>query len=254
MRGAALALAALLLGPCAEARAETVVAGLSQTQVEITTGFTGSALLIYGAIKREAPPEPGQLDIVVAVEGPSEPVIVRRKERAFGIWINGPGVRVDQAPSFYAVASTRPYFEAISHTEDLRHRIGIDHVVRLIGEAGAEAYPEAFRAAVIRLRKADGRYFEAPGGVTLTERVLFQTRIDLPPKLVEGDYRARVFLLRDRRVVDIYETELPVRKVGLERLVYTMAHEQPLLYGLASITVALFAGWLASAFFRLVFP
>jgi len=247
-----LILAFLLPGGAA---AEEVVAALSQTRVAITTGFSGSEIFIYGAIKREAPaPRDTTLDVVVAVEGPSRPVTVRRKERRLGIWVNGPGVRVDQAPSFYAVATTRGYFESISHTEDLRHRVGLDHVVRLIGDTQDEVYPEDYRRAVIRLRKDRGLYAEHEGGVRLTDDTLFQTRIALPAQLVEGDYRARVFLTRDGEVIDIFESAIAVRKEGLERLIFTMAHERPALYGMLSIAVALAAGWLASALFRLFFP
>jgi uncharacterized protein (TIGR02186 family) len=250
------ALAALVLWLAAlPAAAEEVVAGLSQTRVAITTGFSGSEIFIYGAVKREAPPpRDRQLDVIVAVEGPSTPVVVRKKERRFGIWVNGPGIEVDAAPSFYAVATTRPFERAVSHVEDLRHRIGLDHAVRLIGPATAETYPEDYREAVIRLRKREGLYFEAPGGVALTDETLFRTRIALPAKLVEGDYRARIFLLRDREVIDIDEETIAVRKVGLERWIFSMAQERPLLYGLLSIAVALAAGWLASAFFRIFFP
>ena len=85
------------------------------------------------------------------------------------------------------------------------------------------------------------------------EETLFETRIRLPANLVEGDYRARIFLLRDKTVVDVFESSIEVRKVGLERWIYTMAQEQGALYGLLSILVALSAGWLASAAFRVIF-
>ena len=103
------------------------------------------------------------------------------------------------------------------------------------------------------MRKAEGSYFVLTSGVTVTEESLFETRIALPANLVEGDYRARIFLLRDKSVVDVFESSIEVRKVGLERWIYTMAHERPAVYGLISIAVALAAGWLASAFFRMVF-
>ena len=44
----------------AEGSTEQVVAGLSQDAVSITTDFTGSEILIYGAIRRDAPPETGR--------------------------------------------------------------------------------------------------------------------------------------------------------------------------------------------------
>ena len=85
---------------------EAIVADLSQKEVAITATFTGSEILIFGAVKREtAISEDEPLEVVIAVTGPSEPLTVRRKEKRYGIWINTDAVEVDQAPSFYAVAT-----------------------------------------------------------------------------------------------------------------------------------------------------
>jgi uncharacterized protein (TIGR02186 family) len=233
---------------------ETVIAGLSQTHVAITTDFSGSEIFIYGAIKRDAPvPKDWPLDVIVAVTGPLEPVIVRKKERKLGIWVNDAGVKVDAAPSLYAVATTGPFRDIISFTDDFRYKVGIENLVHFIGETDDEVFKEGYPEALVRIRKAKGIYFELIGAVKVTEETLFETRIQLPANLVEGDYRARIFLLRDKTVLDVFEAVIEVRKVGLERWIYTMAQEQSALYGILSILVALTAGWLASAFFRLVF-
>ncbi len=251
-------LAALLWAPAApvaaQAAEERVIAGLSQTHVSITTDFSGSEIFIYGAIKRDAPvPKDWPLDVIVAVTGPLEPVIVRKKERRLGIWINDAGVKVDAAPSLYAVATTGPFRDVISFTDDFRYKVGIENLVHFIGETDDTEFKEGYPEALVRLRKAAGMYFELIGGVKVTEETLFETRIRLPANLVEGDYRARIFLLRDKTVLDVFESSIEVRKVGLERWIYTMAQEQSALYGILSILVALTAGWLASAFFRFVF-
>ena len=247
-------LAVLSWASAAPAVEERVIAGLSQTHVSITTDFAGSEIFIYGAIKRDAPvPKTWPLDVIVAVTGPEQPVIVRKKSRQFGIWVNGPGVQVDSAPSFYAVATTGPFRDIISYTDDLHHKVGLDQIVRLIGSPQDAAYPEEYREAAIRLRRDSGLYVELPGAVNVTDQTLFETRIALPANLVEGDYRARIFLLREKAVLDVFESSIEVRKVGLERWIYTMAQEQSALYGLLSIMVALIAGWVASTFFRLIF-
>ncbi|MGL4278856.1 MAG: TIGR02186 family protein, partial [Albidovulum sp.] len=116
-----MALLPLLFLPPA-AVAEEVVAGLSHDSISITANFDGSDLLIYGAVKREeAIPQDSRLDVIITVEGPSEPVVVRRKSRSMGIWVNTAGVEIDRAPSFYAVATSRPLADVLSQTEDLRH-------------------------------------------------------------------------------------------------------------------------------------
>jgi len=238
----------------AEAAEETVIAGLSQTHVSITTDFSGSEIFIYGAIKRDAPvPKDWPLDVIVAVTGPLEPVIVRKKVRKFGVWVNDAGVKVDAAPSLYAVATTGPYRDVISFTDDFRYKVGIENLVRFIGETHDAEFKKGYPEALVRLRRAQGTYFELIGGVKVTDETLFETRIRLPANLVEGDYNVRIFLLRNKAVLDVFQSSIEVRKVGLERWIYTMAQEQSALYGVLSILVALIAGWLASAFFRLVF-
>jgi uncharacterized protein (TIGR02186 family) len=233
---------------------EKVIAGLSQSHVSITTDFAGSEIFVYGAIKREAPvPQGWPLDVIIAVTGPQESAIVRRKERKFGIWVNDAGVKVDAAPSLYAVATTGPFRDIISYTDDFRYKVGIENLVSFIGDPDDTEFKEGYPEALVRLRRAAGIYFEITEGIKVIDETLFETRIKLPANLVEGDYKVRIFLLREKSVVDMFESSIEVRKVGLERWIYTMAQEQSAIYGLLSILVALTAGWLASAFFRLIF-
>lgn len=254
MKALAILLAVLTLAGPAAAQDDPprgIVAALSQNRVSITADFSGSQIFVFGAIKGAAP-DGAKLEVVLAIAGPSAPVKVRKKERVAGIWVNRDEVLVDEAPSFYAVASTGPLDEVLSYTDDLRHRIGINHLVRLIGAPAQIEAPEAFREAVIRLRRAEGLYVELPGIIRTVEDTLFAVDIQLPANLVEGDYTARVFLLRDRQVADVFETDIAVRKVGLERWIFALSRERPAVYGLLSIVVALLAGWGASEAFRLL--
>lgn len=234
------------------ARAEEVVAGLSQNRVSITANFDGSEILIFGAVKREAPLPEGPLDVIVAVTGPSQPVTVRRKDRRYGIWVNVDGVIVDQAPSFYAVSTTGPLGEILSDVSDLEHRISIERAVQSIGTAFATDNPQDFSEAIIRIRTDKDLYQLIEGGVELSQDTLFSTSIDLPANLIEGDYTTRIFLTREGEVVASYDTVIDVSKVGLERWIYNLAHERPLIYGLLSLFIAIAAGWSASAVFRLI--
>ena len=231
---------------------ERVVAALSQNRISITAGFEGSEIFVYGAIARERPitEAEGPLGVVVRIEGPSEPVVVRRKDRVFGVWANAASAEIDAAPSFYAVASTGPLHETISWTEDLRLGVSLDNALRFVDAGEAADDRDAFLDALVRLRRASGRYVLAPGGVSLSEDVLFQTSVSLPADIHEGVYSARVFLTRERMVIDSFETEIRVNKAGLERLLYDLAKEQPALYGVLSILVALAAGLGASEVFR----
>ncbi len=232
---------------------EAIVAGMSQNRVSITADFDGSEILIYGAVKRDAPPpEGGPLEVIVTVEGPSTPVSVRRKGRVAGIWVNTAAVNVDSAPSFYAVATSGPLKHILSDTDNLRYGITIERVIRAIGISGEADKAGEFILALLRVRTNEGRYRILEGKVELTEETLFRTDIVLPSNLTEGEYKVRLFLLRNKHVIASQERIIGVRKEGLERWIFNLAQQQPLLYGLLSLVLAALAGWGASAAFRLI--
>jgi uncharacterized protein (TIGR02186 family) len=237
-----------ILAAAIPARAEKVVASLSQNRVSIDTNFDGSEILIFGAVRRETPAPPGELEVIVTVAGPSLPVVVRRKSRVLGIWVNAEEVEIDRAPSLYVVATSGPWEEVITETEDLRHKISIGRAIRSVGAAVADS--PNFTEALIRIRVDDGLYETAVETVDMQEATLFSTTVALPANLIEGDYTVRFFLTRDRQVIDSRETVIFVQKVGLERFLFALAHERPLAYGILSLAIAIAAGWGASAVFR----
>ncbi len=242
---------ALLLILALPAKAEEIVLGLSRDEVAITATFEGSDILVFGAVKREAPiADDSELGVIVTVAGPDRPVTVRRKDRRLGIWVNTDAVEVDAAPSFYAVASSGPMDDVLRDAEDLRYRITTPRVIRNVG-ARIEGSIN-FTEALMRIREDQDLYQVLESGVDLEQETLFRTTIELPANLTEGDYAARIFLTRDGTVVDEYVTTIPVKKVGLERWLYNLAHEQSLLYGLMSLAIAIAAGWGASAAFSLL--
>lgn len=246
----ALALLAWLFACPALAADEKVIAGLSQSSVSITADFSGTEILVYGAVKREAPPpDAGPLRVIVTVQGPDTPLTVRRKDRRYAVWLNNASVEIDAAPSFYAVSTSAPLRQALSETEDLRHRVSIPRAIRAIGISEEADNAPAFIEALLRIREKEGRYALRENSVALTEETLFRADVMLPTNLTEGDYVVRVFLTRDGQVVDSIRRAIWVRKAGLERFLYETAHEQPLLYGLAALIAAALAGWGASALF-----
>jgi uncharacterized protein (TIGR02186 family) len=246
----AIATAAALAPP---ARAEQVIAALSQDTVSISTSFDGSEILVYGAIKRDRPvPDGAPLAVVVTIAGPEEPVTVRRKERRFGIWVNTEAVEVQDVPTFYAVASSAPLAEALSVSDDRRDGITPTRALQAEVEHPIQSTRITFLQALIRVREAAGTYVMKEGAVALRDDTLFSGTIDLPSDLTEGNYLTQVFLTRGGIVVDRFETSIFVQKVGLERFIYNLAHERPLIYGLLSLAIAIAAGWGAAAIFRVI--
>ena len=232
------------------ATAEELVAGLSQNRISISANFDGSEILIFGAVKRDAPIVDGQTGVIVTVEGPKTPLTVRRKDRVGPIWINTASVDVDAAPSFYAVNTSGPLKNVLAHISDLRHQVTIRRAIRSVGAPSEIMDSPAFTEALIRIREDNGLYQTNIGAVTVQEQTLFDTSVALPANLVEGVYTSRIFLTRGGQVIADAAETIYVEKVGLERFLYTLAHENALAYGFLSLAIAIAAGWGASAVFR----
>lgn len=241
----------LLLAPPAMAR-ERVVAGLSQDAVGITADFTGSEIIIYGAVRREEPIPASQLDVIVTLESPARAVTVRRKDHVAGIWVNRAAVPIGAAPGFYAVASSRPLDDILPEQEDATYRITPARAIRSFAGPVKVDDPRPFTTALLRIRRNEGAYLVAENGVTIVDETLFRADVALPANLIEGLYKTRIFLLRNGEIVDAYQSAINVRKVGLERWLYQLSRTNPLIYGLMSLALAVLAGWGASAAFRYI--
>lgn len=231
-------------------QAEEVVLGLSSDRVAITANFDGDSILVFGAVKREEAIREEPLHVIVAIAGPSRTLVVRRKEKKYGIWINTDAVEIDSAPAFYKVATSGPWNEVLRDTEDLRHRISIPRAIRSVGAPMDVMDAASFTEAVIRIRRANGLYEVLENAVALDEQTLFRTQVEMPANLTEGAYPTRIFLTRDGEVISTLETVIDVRKVGLEKFLFSLSREQPLVYGILSLVIAIAAGWGASAIFR----
>jgi uncharacterized protein (TIGR02186 family) len=232
----------ILTAALAPARAQQLVADLSAHQINITAGFSGADLLLFGV-------SDGTGDVVVIVSGPDATARVRKKERVSGLWINTASVRFDSVPSFYHVAAT----DNLS-TED------IDNVLRENGiglryqnmSPIADIAPEKaaeFRDALIRRKEAQGLYSPQTGKIEIIGGALFRTKVAFPATVPTGTYRVYVYQVADGWVRSVTEIPLRVGKVGLEETVYRFAHDQPALYGLFAIAIAALAGYGAGMLF-----
>lgn len=243
---ALLLLLALVLGPCGGARAQEpeLVARLSTERVQVTTAFTGETLLVFGST--EEPIGPGGDEVVIVVRGPTAPFVVRRKVRVLGLWFNGPSARFEEAPSFYAIAGTRPVWRLLPEPVRERHALGLD----ALPLAASGARGPAFRAALLELKRGAGLWQEDAGEVEIAGQRLFSIRVPLPSTVPAGAYSVEVYLVRSRRIVATEYLGFEVLRVGTAARIEDLARRQPVLYAFLCVLLAALAGWLGSVVFR----
>jgi len=234
---------ALALAACPPAQAAALVADLSKHLVGITTGFAGSDVLLFGAVD-------GPGDVVVVVRGPEEPLVMHRKSRVLGIWVNTATMTFERAPSFYAVASSRPLDEIASAAALRQQQIGLANLDLDLGIRVSKNLQQEWIDALIRNMQRRGLYSTEVGQVAFLGSQLFRSDMRFPANVPTGVYQVEVYLLREGRIVQAQTTPLIVGKVGAEAEIYDFAYNQSAWYGLVAILVALVSGWLAHIAFR----
>jgi uncharacterized protein (TIGR02186 family) len=249
---ATLMLSAVVLAgvPAERGDGQDLVADLSQHLVAITTGFTGTEVLLFGAVERPAGGgSPGE--VAVVVRGPGTPVTMRRKSRVAGIWMNTASMTFERVPSFYAVAASAPLSQIATPQVRQRNGIGLDALD--ISLPPAKASPNVareWRDALIRAKQRNGLYSASVRPVVFLGARLFRTEVYFPANVPTGSYQVETYLLRDGQVVSAQTTPLIVSKVGVEATLTRFATEYAAVYGLVAIIVALLAGWGGYALFR----
>ena len=228
----------------AAAQPAPLVARLSTERVAITTAFTGESLMIYGST--EDPIGPGGDEVLVVARGPAGSFVVRRKVEVLGLWLNGPSARFEAVPVFYAIAGTRPAWRLLSEEERQRRGLGLDSIPL----RGSGARGLGFRAALLELKQSSRLWQEDASAMEVAGSRLFSMRLELPSTVQPGTYRVEVLLVRSRRVVAVEQLGFIVERTGSAARIAEVARGQPVLYALACIILAAFAGWLGSVVFR----
>jgi uncharacterized protein (TIGR02186 family) len=265
------ALALLLLTPAAQGQPQAAPPQAQVTQapldlgsdlpsavadehITVSSDYRGSFITVFGV----NPDRRGRGDIVVVLRGPGQPANVMRKHRVFALWINGAPVRFSEAPSFFAVLSNRPLRQIASPQSIWRYGLDPAASAHLESAVPLGDDPSAYRAALVRLRRAQDLYQEysgrpspeARGGLTMFAGGLFRAVVRLPANAPIAQYYADTYLFRDGRLISSQHIPIDVSRIGVERSVHNLATDFSIIYGLLTVLLALGAGWVAAYFFR----
>jgi len=242
-------LLALLLVPLLMGQSKPVlVPDVSQRNIEIAYSFTGAELLLFGAILYPGgrlPDDDKPTDIVVVVKGPVQSILMREKEKMAGIWVNAARLRYRSAPSFYAIASSRPIAQLVDGRTQAIYELGLNSLQLSPASSAPTAVQDRFARGLVDLKRRSGLYYEAPGAVEITDGVLYRARVSIPARVPVGRFTAETFLIRDGRVLAAATRDIDIRKSGFERFVARSADRWSFAYGLTAVALSILFGWSA---------
>jgi len=243
-----MALAPLLIA----AEKPVLVPDISARRVDIRYTFTGAQLLLFGAIVYPGGRPPTKpADIVVVLRGPVQPILLREKQKVGRlIWMNADSSRFRSAPSYYAVASSRPISSLVDERTAAIYEMGLGNLQLSPGGGALPEKERRFEAGLLDLRTREALYSENPRGVEISNGVLYRATITIPSQVPVGTYTAETFLVDRGRVLAVATRDIQINKSGFERYVALAARRHSFLYGLAAVLLSLGLGWAAAAVFR----
>jgi uncharacterized protein (TIGR02186 family) len=244
-----LALAMVMLA--LPAQAERLVSTLSSQQVLITSSFDGTVLSLFGSIEGDTPEQlaAGPYNVLIVIEGPRQDRVTRLKTNNFGIWSNTDNVNFEHFPSFYAVVSSGRLDNIIDPAVMNQYAIlPLDQARASAQTTGLKG--ERFSQELVRLMTEDGHFVTREDGIRFLSDTAYAMNITLPSDVANGPFSVHTFVFKDKLLVADRSEGFVVRKSGFENYVFVASKQQPLLYGIVCVLLALGTGWLAGVVFK----
>lgn len=251
MRRALLTL--LLIGFAAPAGAERLASTVSSSNVQITSSFDGAVLSLFGTIEPDTPGAAltGPYNVIVVITGPLQDRVTRLKTNNWGIWTNTDQVTFKQFPSFYDVlASGKLDNIAAPDVLEAENVLPLEQAQAsaTLGEGSMKG--TEFGTELVRLMTGEGHFAVREDAVRFLSDTAYVAQVTLPSDVANGPFIAHSYVLKDKQLVAERSEGFTVRKTGFENFVFVASRQQPLLYGLVCVVLALGTGWLAGVVFK----
>lgn len=248
-----LALLVMLLALVVPTQAERLVSQVSTDSVEITSSFDGERMTFFGSIMPDAGSGKrfvdGPFNVVVVVLGPTQNRVARQKTNFLGIWLNSSQVEFTNFPSYFHVLSSGRLTD-ITDVTTLTTNFILPESHTLVANGKDWWQGAVFGRELVRLMTEDGLFGVQENGVNFLADNVYSARLTLPSNAPPGPYIALTYVFKNGEIIARKSEGFAVRKIGFERFLAMSSVQQPLLYGVVCVLLALFTGWLGGVIFK----
>ena len=237
------------------ARAERIISALSAEKVEIKSNFTGTDMVVFGSIERDAATvsRGAGYDMAIIMKGPPAHIVTRKKDRIFGIWINRDARSFQSLPTFYVLHSNKPTADLASQKPLSKKQIGMANISfspvagsTMQQQKSNKEYIEAYR----RLKSNDNLFQVDNSSIDFLTTNLFKSTFHIPAKVPVGQYTIEFYLFNQGSLLAETKNTFRVSKAGFEQIVYDYSRNQSVAFGMIAVLLALFIGWFGGVIFR----
>ena len=225
----------------------SVISDIDRSDIELSTRFDGTSLLVFGAIS----PEDDRASLLIEVVGPSKSVDIRKKVQLWGIWVNKNIAQYRGIPSFYQISISNSEHRVLKEIEYQRLKSIFYDYLETNSISENENSAEQYHNELTRLKKKLGNLSMFEEKINVIDNKLFSYKVNLPKTIYPGIYKIKMTLI-DQEGIELSKSEqnVNVSKVGLQEFLSSNSKNSPVFYGLFSVIIALFLGFSAAQLFR----
>ena len=246
----ALLLMGLLGGFTQEARGQEALPGIDAIEpkeIQIGSFFHGQNVSVRVII-------PHQSDLALRVLGPREDLKLMKKGWVGGLWMNVEQVTFEKIPNVYLLW-TSPNLSAMGGKQWLQD-LKLDYLTQLSDCLPGKSLEEKkfLIQELIKLKNHDNLYniFEGTIRNKPLEKGLeiqAEATLHLPAKIYPGVYTLELITFKDGKGTLLRSYPLKVQLSGFPAILFNLATQRGLLYGVLATAIATLSGLLIGIFF-----
>jgi uncharacterized protein (TIGR02186 family) len=225
--------------------ASPLISEISDKKILIHSAFDGANLMLFGS-RREAG------EIVAVVRGENAKAVIHKKQQLYGVWVNKQREKFERLPIFYAIAASNKISEIENSVYLEKLGIGFNNIIKNIAKDNFGAITKQrgeFANALIHHLQLAKLYSSKVAKINFIGDGLFYVNIDFPDNTPTGTYSVEVYLIDDGVIHAMHTTSINVYKTGLDAAIFQLSQQNPWLYGLLAIGIAIFSGMLVAQLF-----
>ena len=225
----------------------SVISDIDKSNIELSTRFDGTSILVFGAITLEN----DSTSLLIEIIGPPTSVNIRKKVQIWGIWVNKKIAHFQDIPSFYQISISNPEHPILKKIENEKLKSLFYDFLEINSTPEDGNVEEQYYDELTRLKKKLGKLSTFEEQINIIDQKLFSHKVNLPKKIHPGLYKIKMTLI-DQQGTELSKSEQSVKvsKVGIQEFLSYNSKNNPVFYGLFSVIIALFLGFSAAQLFR----
>jgi uncharacterized protein (TIGR02186 family) len=195
-------------------------------------------------------------DLIIKVSSDPIDAHMKFKGKAAGLfWMKMGDITFEQVPAVYMLATSRDLDSLLQKEQQVNKGIGFESI-----KAGTKVEtsvpgmdPTRWIDEFIKFKKSEKLYTLKEGAIIQHQGAQgneYQLDLDWPYQAGPGTYNIEVLAVHDGKVVDKTTTSLEVARAGIVATLSNLAFNQPAVYGIIAIIVAMAAGFAVGALFK----